>query len=87
MLEPVGARVLVEDAPTQTRASGLIVPDYYDQIRMGIVIKVGDAPPLAITTVELAPGDLIYYPEAAEIKISDKKLIEVQHVLAVERME
>ena len=45
MLEPVGARVLIEEAPTQTRASGLIVPDYYDQIRMGIVVKVGDTPP------------------------------------------
>ena len=87
MLDPVGARVLIEDAPTQTRASGLIVPDYYDQIRMGIVIKVGDAPPLGLTTIELSPGDLIYYPEAAEVKISDKKLVDIANVLAVERMD
>lgn len=86
MIEPVGMRVLVEDAPTQTRASGLIVPDYYDKIRMGIVVKVGDAPPLGITGIELSPGDLIYYLEASEIKIGDKKLIDIPNVLAVERM-
>lgn len=86
MIKPVGSRILVADPPADNqRDSGLIVPDHYDRVKVGIVMDFNE---IAIgLELNLSKGDVIYYSEGCEVRIKDMVLVDAHHVVATEKME
>jgi co-chaperonin GroES (HSP10) len=87
MLRPTGSLILVVDHPhDDKRDSGLIVPDHYNAVRVGVV-KDFQEMNLEIVELGISKGDVVYYTEGCEVQIKDMTLVNAHHVVALDKME
>lgn len=76
-LTPYGRRIIIQDPPAEeARASGLILPDGVAGITLGVLLAKGDEVPY------LQKGDTIWYYKDRATVIGDRRLLDIDAVVA-----